>query len=93
MANLRKNIARKRALQKRANIANRKGNYASNETESHYRVSAGLKSKTAGRGKSLSATIEEVKSLRESLDPQLQHLPTYVYHRYGKNSVRKIKVV
>lgn len=88
MANLRKNIARKRKLQRReakhAGVSVTKLNAFKNRT-----VRAGDKER--GR-KSLSETIEEVKASRSTLTEEQRKKPTSVYHRYGKNSVRRIKV-
>ncbi len=88
MANLRKNINRKRSLAKRENVAIRTGSPEQNPA---------LKNVTVRAGKGLNKTIEEIKHLRtkynaENPNNQLSK-PTSLYHKYGKNSVRAIKVV
>ncbi len=82
MANLRKNIEKKRLIQKRENSLSRKVN---TPTES------ALKNVTVTSGTGLKQAIENVKALRTSAGtPSSQ--PTSVYHKYGKNSVKRIKV-
>ncbi len=82
MANLRKNIERKRLIQKRENSLTRTENSP---------VEKALKNVTVRAGGGLKQIIEDVKALRTSANiPSSQ--PTSVYHKYGKNSVKRIKV-
>lgn len=89
MANLRKNIARKRKLQRRE--AKFAGNPASKHDALKNRTVRSWDKGKEGK-KSLSETIAEVKALRSTLTDEQRKTPTSVYHRYGKNSVRRIKV-
>lgn len=91
MANLRKNIGRKRLIKKRENSLRRKEISSTESALKNVTVRAGQKI-------GLMETIENVKALRKEQNalrkeqglPNLK--PTSVYHRYGKNSVRRIKV-
>jgi hypothetical protein len=87
MANLRKNIARKRSLEKRVNAKIRNAKAKPDA----------LRNVTV-KEKGLTATLEEVKSLRgeyfsKHSDVKPESNPTFVFQKYGKNSVRKFKVV
>jgi len=85
MANLRKNIARKRQLAKRNHIIRRNAGEATElQVKKNYTVRAGSKV-------GLMETIEKVKVVRKDNNiPPTK--PSFVFHKYGKNSVRKFKV-
>ncbi len=87
MANLRKNIARKRQLEKRNRIIRRNAGEATEVlVKKNYTVRAGKKTKVG-----LMETIEKVKAVRKDNNIPATN-PSFVFHRYGKNSVRKFKV-
>ncbi len=87
MSNLKKNIARKRNLAKRENVAMR--------TSSSKNPLLDIVVVKAGSGM-LKETIEKIQVLRKEHDSKNPSdklsKGTPLYHKYGKNSIRTIKV-